>query len=378
MSSPWINRAAGCGAVGVVVIVGLVLFGRVGFSVVERLRPVELVEPRPVAAEALRVTLRDFAREVPIAGTLAPVHDVDVFPKVGGRVLEVPVLLGQVVAEGDVLARVEAVEYGLQARQAEVGLVMAEQAAAVAADAWQRVDTVRTELGPDGLAAPDVDRARLEAEGAATKRDLARLQRDLARRVLANAAVRAPVSGRVTQVHARVGAMVGSEYPAFHVADLSSLVLRCQVGELDLPLLQPGQPVTVHADSLPGVDLTGEVVAVAPSLDPMTRRGPVEIALPNPDGRVVGNTFGRGHVHAGTVTGVAVLPVAAVRQEGVAASVLVDQGGSAVVVPVTVRARTSEEVAVDGLSGGALVLLPGAEPLAAGDAVRSVVGSVVR
>lgn len=166
---------------------------RLGLALHQRLQvlPERSVQPRPVAVIPLEP--RPFSHTVPIAGTLAPLRSVDVFPKLGGKVVALHVALGQRVEAGQRLAQVEATEYGLQARQAEVGLQLAEQAQAQAARSMQRLEEIK-ERRAGLISAQTMEEATLQAEAAQRQREQARLQRDLARRIVGNAVIEAPIA----------------------------------------------------------------------------------------------------------------------------------------------------------------------------------------
>lgn len=355
-----------------VALVCVTLVGRAGWVLVRRLEASEPVEARPKLVEIIELEPQAFEHTVVISGTLEPIHSVDIFPKVGGKVTDIYVTLGDQVREGDRLARVESVEWGLQAQQAEAGLAMAEQAAQLAARSMERLDRVHEQLGDGALSQQDYEQAAIQAEGARTQRDVARLQRDLAQRMVSNATMYAPVSGVVSRIHAREGGMVGSEYPALHVDDTTSLILRCQVGDLDLPSVAPGQEVRLESDALPGRVLVGEVIAVAPTLDSITRRAPVEIAVPNPDGDITGNVFARGRIVTGRDEDAFVLPLEAVQRTEGAALVQLVRDGSIFEASVQVLGESSDSVAVSGLASGDRVVLPGPEHLAEGERVEAM------
>jgi len=345
---------------------------RVGQAAYERLRPSETAEAAPVVVEVIRVAPRPFDYTVPVAGTLAPVHSVDVFPKVGGRVVQVFAGLGDAVHEGDPLAEVEAVEYQIMAKQADVGLAMAEQAAAMAERSFERLDSVHQELGPGALPQQQYDEAKIQVEGTVTQRDLARLQRSLAQRVVGNATMKAPLDGVVTRVYARVGSMVGQEYPAFHVDDASQLVVRCEVGDLDLPYVEAGQEVRLWTDALPDQVLAGTVTAVSPSLDPWTRRAPIEVSVPNPEGAIAGNLFARGEIVVRRDPGAIVLPMEVVERSEGEETVQVAKNDVVTGKRVTVLWDSGSELAVKGLEPGELVIVPGPTRLAEGERVTVV------
>ncbi len=360
------------------VLVGIALLGgftlRIGQGLFERLRPPPDLEIPPTRVAAIELEPRAFEFTVPIAGTLAPVHSVDVFPKVGGKVVAVYAGLGDRVTQGDALASVESTEYQLQARQADVGLEMAEEAASMAERGFERLNTVRERSESFGISEQAFETAQIEVEGTRTQAEQARLQRQLAHRMVDNATMRAPVTGVISRVNALLGSMVGSEYPAFHIDDTSTLVVRCEVGDLDLPQVESGQPVRLWTDAMPDELLVGTVAAVAPTLDAWTRRAPVEIAVPNPDARVTGNLFARGEIVVAEDPGALVLPVDVVQRSVDAAWVQVAEDGVVRKREVRIVGESRESVAISGLDPGTLVIIPGAEHLAEGEPVEVIVG----
>ncbi len=358
--------------VGIAVLLTLLFLVRIGQGVYERLRPAPDLEIPATTVRVISMRPGVFEQTVPIAGSLAPVHSVDVFPKLGGKVVQMHVQLGDEVREGDPLATVESVEYGLQARQADVGYQMAEEAVEVAQDSFERLERVRESTDSLALSEQAYDEARIQVEGARTQRDVSKLQRDLARRMVDNATMRAPVSGLVSSVRATLGGMVGSEYPAFHVDDTSEFRVRCELGDLDLPLVKVGQPVRLWADALPERTLTGEVIAVSPTLDSWTRRAPVEIAVPNPAGDVTGNLFARGEIVVAIDEDALVLPLEVLRRTVDGAWVQLARGEIVEEVAVQVLAESHDQVSVSGLQPGDRVIVPGAEHLADGEPIRVI------
>jgi multidrug efflux pump subunit AcrA (membrane-fusion protein) len=71
--------------------------------------------------------------------------------------------------------------------------------------------------------------------------------------------------------------------PQFHLEDLSTLKLIGTVGEQDAALVKVGAPVELRGAPSPSEarPARGKVVAVVPSLDPATRRVPVEAQFAN-------------------------------------------------------------------------------------------------
>ncbi len=353
-------------------VVALAVVARTGQVFMQRLQAAEPVDAPPKLVRVIEIEPQPFEHTVVVSGTLEPIHSVDIFPKVGGKVTKLYVQLGDHVREGEPLARVESVEWGLQAEQAEAGLAMAEQAADLAERSMGRLERVHDQLGEGALSQQDFEEAAIRAEGAKTQQEVARLQRDLAARMVQNATMSAPVSGVVSRIYARVGGMVGNEYPALHVDDTSSLILRCQVGDRELPRMAPGQEVRLESDALSGRVLVGRVLAVAPTLDSITRRAPLEIGVENPDGDITGNIFVRGRVVTGRDEGAFVLPVEAVHRQQGHATVQLVRDGAIAEADVEIMGEGTDSVAVSGLVAGDRVVLPGPEHLASGESVEAV------
>jgi multidrug efflux pump subunit AcrA (membrane-fusion protein) len=84
------------------------------------------------------------------------------------------------------------------------------------------------------------------------------------RAALANAEVRAPFAGTITNLNLKVGEFAASGTPVVTVADLSNWVVKTtDLTEIDVVNIKEGQPVTLTLDALPDVTLEGYVLAIA-------------------------------------------------------------------------------------------------------------------
>ncbi len=167
--------------------------------------------------------------------------------------------------------------------EAEYDNAEATHAEAVAAVSSARADLRRaeSELGVRGEA-----NARLRAAAAALR--AAKLELSFTRVV-------APVSGWISNIDLREGAMVIAERPQFSIVDDSHWWVEANFKETDLTDMQPGQRATITIDMYPGLELTGRVAslgagsgAVFSLLPPenatgnwvkVTQRFPVRIAI---------------------------------------------------------------------------------------------------
>ena len=83
------------------------------------------------------------------------------------------------------------------------------------------------------------------------------------RAALANAEVRVPFAGMVTDLKLKVGEFAASGQPVVTVADMSSWVVKTtDLTEINVVNIKEGEPATVKLDAIPGVELKGNVLSV--------------------------------------------------------------------------------------------------------------------
>ena len=84
------------------------------------------------------------------------------------------------------------------------------------------------------------------------------------RAALANAEVRAPFPGVITDLNLKVGEFAASGEPVITIADDSQWVVKTtDLTEIDVVNVEEGQPVTVKLDALPDTELNGNVFSIS-------------------------------------------------------------------------------------------------------------------
>jgi membrane fusion protein, copper/silver efflux system len=94
------------------------------------------------------------------------------------------------------------------------------------------------------------------------------------------------VRGVVTDRKVTQGQYVNAGEVLFTVTDLSTIWVRADVYQPDLPSVHTGQSVEITSDSLPGTSLHGRVGFLDTSIDPQTRTASARIEVPNPSMRL--------------------------------------------------------------------------------------------
>jgi multidrug resistance efflux pump len=83
------------------------------------------------------------------------------------------------------------------------------------------------------------------------------------RSALANAEVRAPFPGIITNLDLKVGEFETAGQPVVTIANMSSWVVKTKdLTEIDVVNLKDGQPATVKFDALPGEEFKGNVLSI--------------------------------------------------------------------------------------------------------------------
>nr|MBA3270949.1 efflux RND transporter periplasmic adaptor subunit [Acidobacteriota bacterium] len=90
-----------------------------------------------------------------------------------------------------------------------------------------------------------------------------------------------PIAGHLTEKMVVEGAAVKAGDRVLRIVDHSLLWLDSQVYGQDMPFIKLGQEVIATVDAAPGRQIEGEVIFIAPHLDPATRTATVRVALPN-------------------------------------------------------------------------------------------------
>jgi RND family efflux transporter MFP subunit len=212
-------------------------------------------------------------------GTLAATHEVAIgVVGEGGRVVSVPVQVGDWVRKGQVLA---VIDRSVQSEQAAGAAAQIEVAKADAALAQSNLDRGLKLVDRGFISKAQIDQltATRDAAVARVKVAQASYRELLARNARLN--IVAPVGGLILTRDVEVGQVLsaGGQNPPFTMAQDGRMELLAKVGEDDLASLSTGATAEVTPV---GTDktFTGRIWKKEPTIDPADRQGIVRIALP--------------------------------------------------------------------------------------------------
>ncbi len=347
------------------VLLPLVVIGGCSAAIVYTVKP----KPDPPGtAEVKRGRVAVAVRET---GHVEPIKKVDVKSKVAGKVIELAVDEGDIVTEGQLIARLDVPEVEAQrdqikaqrdaatarleqarlacerdrkmiesqVAQAEAGLRAARfalqeartrrqdaervhddkrrlfemggyvsenevKSAKAAADLASQQEETANERVQEQEAAVAIAEARRtecrvnESRVAEAKASVRQIEDSLAEieTRLSDAVIRAPMSGVVIARHLREGELItavsyyGEGAPIVTIGDLSTMLVKVNLNEVDVDKVKSGMEVEITVDALPDARYTGTVTRIAPASELYERepgsaivRFPVEVTVDDAD-----------------------------------------------------------------------------------------------
>jgi RND family efflux transporter MFP subunit len=287
-----------------------------------------------------------------VVGTVQAKLHATLEAKLSGRIDKMPVLLGQAVKAGQLVAHLDAAEIKARMEQAEAGLQQAER------------DWKRTSALFDQQAA-----TRSDYDAADSRYRVAKAAVAEAQAMMGYVEILAPFDGVVTKKWADVGDLATPGKPLIGIEDPSMLQLEADVPDAIASRIQQNARLAVQVDSLKG-ELAGTVMEIAPTADPASRTLRVKLDLPRTAGLRSGQ-FARLVVPVGESNSVRV-PTSAVVVRGQLEILFVVTNQRAQLHLVKTGRTIGDEVEIlAGLNSGESVVVGGAALLTDGQPVEA-------
>lgn len=248
-------------------------------SVEKRLR-----RDSPVATvERIRKTRHETA-----VGTIKPVHESKVAAKILARVLEVKVIAGQKISEGDVLVRLSDDELIARLKQAEAAR---DSAQAQLRQAKSEADRASQLISKNAISQAEYDQAKTLVLTSQAQLELALRRIDEARVLAGFATIAAPFSGVVIDKDVEPGDTVSPGQTLLTIYDPTHMQLVANVRDSLAMKLKVGQQLPAKLESL-GYECSATVSEIVPLSDVSSHSFEVKVTGPCPPG-VYSGMFGR-------------------------------------------------------------------------------------
>jgi membrane fusion protein (multidrug efflux system) len=291
--------------------------GAAGLTVAKRSAQAEEAKKREqpplefAPADIVRLERKRLERELALPGSVQAVSQATVRAKLSAEVRRVLVREGDRVTAGQTLAEFDTAQ--LQAQLAERNATFESAKAQLATT--ERTRQANAQLVKQNFISQnafDTADSAYQAQLAAVA--AARAQLEQTQLLLADAVVRAPISGTVAKRNVQPGEKVGFDAPLLSIVDLSELEVQAQVPVSDVARLRKGMLAQVEIEGLPGRGFAGRLERINPSTEPGTRTINIYVSLPNEEALLRAGMFARVFVVTADAE-VPALPIAAVRTE---------------------------------------------------------------
>jgi multidrug efflux system membrane fusion protein len=321
------------------------------------------------ASDVLRVEPRELIQSLPITGTIKAVHFAAIKARVAGEVKAFTVREGDAVKAGQVLARIDPVEYQNRWEQAREQADAARAQMDIAQRQW---DTNQALVAQGFIAKVALDNSQASLQAAQASYRAAVAGAEVARKALDDASLRAPFDGVVASRLAQAGERVGVDVKLLELVDPSQLEVEVALSASDSVDVRIGQVAQLQVEDRPDT-LTARVKRISPSAQAGSRSVLVFLALDAQPGLRHG-LFVKGTLGT-TQSRVLAVPLEAIRTDRARPYVQAVADGQVVHRPVEMGLRGTEVngrdanpiwVAVQGLNEGDTVLQGQLGPLREG------------
>jgi RND family efflux transporter MFP subunit len=315
------------------------------------------------------VSQAELASGPAISGNLQAAQEATVRAQIGGTVLQTLVDEGQRVSTGTLLARIDDRTIRDQYLSARSAVTSAQSAADVAQRNLER--NVRL-ASAGAIADRDLESSRSQNVAAQSQLADARARLTLQEKQLADAQIRAPFNGIISNRKVSGGDVVQPGGEMFTVIDPTSMRLEASVPASQLSAIRIGSPVVFSVSGYPDRSFTGKITRVNPVADPSTGQVRVVVSVPNTGNNLVGGLFAEGRVAAERRNAL-VAPANAVDVTGVRPFVIRLKEGKVERVEVELGLRDEESERVEiksGLAKGDTLLTGAARGISPGTPVR--------
>jgi RND family efflux transporter MFP subunit len=259
--------------------------------------------------DVVRVERRELTQTLAISGTLRAVDSAQVKARVSGELTGLTVREGDTVQAGQVIARIEPLEFHSRVRQAQE---QADSARAQVEIAQRNYDNNRALVDQGFISRTALETSQSSLDAALSTHRAALAAVEVARKSLDDTVLKSPITGQVSQRLAQPGERVNVDARVIEVVDLSRVELEATLAAADSMAVRVGQRAALRIEG--GEREIGAAVArVNPAVQAGSRSVLVYLRLDSSEGLRQG-LFAQGDIDVGRVEALT-LPLSAVRTD---------------------------------------------------------------
>ena len=237
---------------------------------------IEEVAAAPLPVEVVRPVKSEILATYHTTATLNSDAEAPVLARVEGEVVEILVEEGDLVMEGQVLARLDGDRLRLEMNEAKANLDMA-----------RREHERMISLHERGLV------SAAAFEGMQFNVDALRAVYELKRLNVGYTNIRAPISGVVSARDIKLGQHLSANDATFRVTDVSLLVAHLKIPQSELAKISVGNQAEIRVDAMPDQVFAATVDRISPTIDTKNGTFRATAYVHNEAGLLAPGMFGR-------------------------------------------------------------------------------------
>lgn len=326
----------------VLVLVLVVISANIGWMLYSKKQRIEEERRNAIKEEtaAVKVAImpikqREFKDRINLPAMIESFEDLMVKSEVSGQIVDILVREGDYVEKGQVLVKLDDRDYQLRLESVQANYDFASSE-------YDRI----SKLAEKKIAATtDLDKIDAQLKGLKSQLNETKLALERTR-------IKAPISGRLNEIEAKVGDWMGVDKPVAQILQIGNVKATVGIPESDVAAVFNLKEADVTIEALDNMTVKGKKIFQSRSPGTMARLYNLELVIPNPDGRILPGMFARVEIVKQTFENAIVIPLYSVITQNNEKFVYIEKDGMA----------EKRNVELGLLSNADIQILKGLEP----------------
>ena len=318
---------------------------------------------KPPFVKTVTVTADNQVQESIYSGVVKGRYETKMSFQVGGKIISRQVEAGSQISRGDLLMTLDAKDIVQQGNAADAAVSAALAELNLAKSNLERYSEL---FQQEAISAATLDQFQSQYDAALAKYNSAVAQSRQSKNAIGYTKLTANASGVITEINVEVGQVVAAGQTVLTLTQTDELEVEVNIPGNKISAIKINQPCVVRYWAN-DITVSGTVREISPIADSSSRTFKVKISLPQNQNAKLGMTASV--AFAEKDSGV-ILPLSAIYQTGSQAQVWTVREGKVTLKNVTVKNFRDNEVEVEGLNSGEVVVVAGVHKLREGQEVR--------
>lgn len=313
-------------------------------------------EKPPINAVTLQLKPTTITDRINLPGAIEPWTRLKLMAKISGTIEEVLVSEGSHVKKGDVLARIEDLDYTIAVERAKAAYNLARSD-------FER-DREIHKKGVIPTATLDINRTKMET----TKADY-----DNAQLMLSRTVVTSPMDGVIRRLDAKIGLQLSIGDPIAEILETDRVKAIIGIPESDVSAVRKLDTVHLTIQALGDKEVDAKKHFLSPAPETTARLYNMELAIDNPEGEILTGMFVRADIIKKQIENSIAIPFYSVISRNNEQYVYLEKDGVAVRKDVSIGIMENWMVeVVEGLSSGDHLIVEGHRDVEDGQEIKVI------